>query len=164
MLIRKSTKIKIEMILLILLPMPKKHFNANTNSNSNANNKSKYKLKITNQGIISTSNKSRIASKDILIAEEIKTIFEPLSTAKLSHFKCKTHMTKANTFDNEEICQKKCQKQCQKICQKKRQKDCQKICQKECQKIAFSQSVKLRVTGRISGDEFYVYPHLTRPG
>ena len=36
--------------------------------------------------------------------------------------------------------------------------------QKECQKIAPSQSVKLRVTGRISGDELYVYPHLTRSG
>ena len=48
----------------------------------------------------------------------------------------------------------------QKICQK----ECQKICQKERQKIASSQSAKLRVTERISGDELYVYPHLTRSG
>ena len=40
----------------------------------------------------------------------------------------------------------------------------QKICQKERQKIASSQSAKLRVTERISGDELYVYPHLTRSG
>ena len=44
------------------------------------------------------------------------------------------------------------------------QTECQKICQKECQKIPSSQSVKLRVTGRISGDELYVCPHLTRSG
>ena len=85
-------------------------------------------------------------------------------------------------------CQKICQKECQKICQKdvrknvrryvrknvKRyvrriyqkmcQKECQKICQKERQKIASSQSAKLRVTEHISGDELYVYPHLTRSG
>ena len=48
----------------------------------------------------------------------------------------------------------------QKICQK----ECQKICQKERQKIASSQSAKLRVTEHISGDELYVYPHLTRSG
>ena len=34
---------------------------------------------------------------------------------------------------------------------------------KECQKIASNQSVKLKVTG-MSGDELYVYPHLTRSG
>ena len=44
------------------------------------------------------------------------------------------------------------------------QKECQKICQKERQKIASSQSAKLRVTEHISGDELYVYPHLTRSG
>ena len=44
------------------------------------------------------------------------------------------------------------------------QKECQKICQKERQKIASSQSAKLRVTKHISGDELYVYPHLTRSG
>ena len=60
------------------------------------------------------------------------------------------------------ICQKICQKECQKIYQKICQKECQKICQKERQKIASSQSAKLRVTERISGDELYVYPHLTR--
>ena len=38
------------------------------------------------------------------------------------------------------------------------------ICQKERQKFASSQSAKLRVTERISGDELYVYPHLTRSG
>ena len=54
----------------------------------------------------------------------------------------------------------RCQKECQKICQK----ECQKICQKERQKIASSQSAKLRVTEHISGDELYVYPHLTRSG
>ena len=48
-------------------------------------------------------------------------------------------------------------------------KDMSKRCQKEyrkifCQKIASSQSAKLRVTERISGDELYVYPHLTRSG
>ena len=59
-------------------------------------------------------------------------------------------------------CQKICQKECQKICQKICQKECQKICQKERQKIASSQSAKLRVTEHISGDELYVYPHLTR--
>ena len=42
--------------------------------------------------------------------------------------------------------------------------ECQKICQKERQKIASSQSAKLRVTEHISGDELYVYPHLTRSG
>ena len=61
-------------------------------------------------------------------------------------------------------CQKICQKECQKIYQKICQKECQKICQKERQKIASSQSAKLRVTERISGDELYVYPHLTRSG
>ena len=61
-------------------------------------------------------------------------------------------------------CQKICQKECQKICQKICQKECQKICQKERQKIVSSQSAKLRVTERISGDELYVYPHLTRSG
>ena len=61
-------------------------------------------------------------------------------------------------------CQKICQKECQKICQKICQKECQKICQKERQKIASSPSAKLRVTERISGDELYVYPHLTRSG
>ena len=60
--------------------------------------------------------------------------------------------------------QKICQKECQKICQKICQKECQKICQKERQKIVSSQSAKLRVTERISGDELYVYPHLTRSG
>ena len=40
----------------------------------------------------------------------------------------------------------------------------QKICQTECPKVASSESVKLTVTGRISGDELYVYPHLTRSG
>ena len=60
------------------------------------------------------------------------------------------------------ICQKICQKECQKIYQKICQKECRKICQKERQKIASSQSAKLRVTERISGDELYVYPHLTR--
>ena len=49
-------------------------------------------------------------------------------------------------------------------CQKDYRKICQKICQKECQKIASSQSAKLRVTERLSGDELYVYPHLTRSG
>ena len=44
------------------------------------------------------------------------------------------------------------------------QKECQKIRQKERQKIASSQSAKLRVTEHISGDELYVYPHLTRSG
>ena len=44
------------------------------------------------------------------------------------------------------------------------QKIYQKICQKERRKIASSQSAKLRVTERISGDELYVYPHLTRSG
>ena len=48
----------------------------------------------------------------------------------------------------------------QKICQK----ECQKMCQKERQKIASSQCAKLRVTEHISGDELYVYPHLTRSG
>ena len=62
------------------------------------------------------------------------------------------------------ICQKICQKECQKIYQKICQKECQKVCQKERQKIASSQSAKLRVTERISGDESYVYPHLTRSG
>ena len=62
------------------------------------------------------------------------------------------------------ICQKICQKECQKIYQKICQKECQKICQKERQKIASSQSAKLRVTERISGDELYVYPHLTPSG
>ena len=62
------------------------------------------------------------------------------------------------------ICQKICQKECQKIYPKICQKECQKICQKELQKIASSQSAKLRVTERISGDELYVYPHLTRSG
>ena len=74
--------------------------------------------------------------------------------------------------DMSERCQKEyqkiCQKECQKICQKEWrkicQKECQKICQKERQKIASSQSAKLRVTERISGDELYVYPHLTRSG
>ena len=61
-------------------------------------------------------------------------------------------------------CQKICQKECQKIYQKICQKECQKICQKERQKIASSQSAKLRVTEHISGDELYVYPHLTRSG
>ena len=61
-------------------------------------------------------------------------------------------------------CQQICQKECQKIYQKICQKECQKICQKERQKIASSQSAKLRVTERISGDELYVYPHLTRSG
>ena len=42
--------------------------------------------------------------------------------------------------------------------------ECQKICQKECQKIASSQSAKLKVTERISGDRLYVYPHLTGSG
>ena len=66
----------------------------------------------------------------------------------------------------------RCQTEYQKICQKEKQKIYQKICQKECQnicpkerqKIASSQSAKLRVTERISGDELYVYPHLTRSG
>ena len=62
------------------------------------------------------------------------------------------------------ICQKICQKECQKIYQRICQKECQKICQKERQKIASSQSAKLRITERISGDELYVYPHLTRSG
>ena len=53
---------------------------------------------------------------------------------------------------------------CQKIYQKICQKACQNICQKERQKIASSQSAKLRVTEHISGDELYVYPHLTRSG
>ena len=53
---------------------------------------------------------------------------------------------------------------CQKIYQKICQKECQKICQKERQKIASSQSAKLRVTEHISGNELYVYPHLTRSG
>ena len=57
---------------------------------------------------------------------------------------CQTECQKIN--------QKACQTDCQEICQKECQKQCQKICQKECQKIASSQSVKLRVTGRISGD------------
>ena len=61
-------------------------------------------------------------------------------------------------------CQKICQKECQKIYQKICQKECQKICQKERQKIASSQSAQLRVTEHISGDELYVYPHLTRSG
>ena len=61
-------------------------------------------------------------------------------------------------------CQKICQKECQKIYQKICQKECQKICQKERQKIASSQSAKLRITEHISGDELYVYPHLTRSG
>ena len=61
-------------------------------------------------------------------------------------------------------CQKICQKECQKIYQKIYQKECQKICQKERQKIASSQSAKLRVTEHISGDELYVYPHLTQSG
>ena len=64
----------------------------------------------------------------------------------------------------QKICQKECQKIFQKIYQKICQKECQKICQKERQKIASSQSAKLRVTERISGDELYVYPHLTRSG
>ena len=64
----------------------------------------------------------------------------------------------------QKICQKECQKICQKECQKICQKECQKICQKERQKIASSQSAKLRVTEHISGDELYVYPHLTRSG
>ena len=58
----------------------------------------------------------------------------------------------------------RCQKECQKICQKECQKIYQKICQKERQKIASRQSAKLRVTEHISGDELYVYPHLTRSG
>ena len=66
--------------------------------------------------------------------------------------------------DMSERCQKECQKECQKIYQKICQKECQKICQKERQKIASSQSAKLRVTEHISGDELYVYPHLTWSG
>ena len=64
----------------------------------------------------------------------------------------------------QKTCQKICQKECQKICQKICQKECLKICQKECQKIVSSQSAKLRVTERISGDQLYVYPHPTRSG
>ena len=85
----------------------------------------------------------------------------------------------------QKICQKECQKECQKICQKDVRKNIgryvkryvrknvrryirryvrKKICQKERQKIASSQSAKLRVTECISGDELYVYPHLTRSG
>ena len=56
----------------------------------------------------------------------------------------------------------RCQKECQKIYQKICQKECQRIYQKERQKIASSQSAKWRVTDHISGDELYVYPHLTR--
>ena len=64
----------------------------------------------------------------------------------------------------QKICQKKCQKEKQRIYQKMCQKECQNIDQKERQKIASSQSAKLRVIERISGDELYVYPHLTRSG
>ena len=75
-------------------------------------------------------------------------------------------MSQRMSKDMSERCQKEyrkiCQKECQKIYQKICQKECQKICQKERQKIASSQSAKLRVTERISGDEMYVYPHLTR--
>ena len=76
-------------------------------------------------------------------------------------------MSERMSKDMSERCQKEyrkiCQKkECQKICQKECQKIYQKICQKECQKIASGQSAKLRVTERISGDELYVYPHLTR--
>ena len=63
-------------------------------------------------------------------------------------------------FDMSERMSKDMSEECPKICQK----ECQKICQKERQKIASSQSAKLRVTERISGDEVYVYPHLTRSG
>ena len=77
-------------------------------------------------------------------------------------------MSERMSKDMSERCQKEyrkiCQKECQKIYQKICQKECQKICQKERQKIASSQSAKLRVTERISGDEVYVYPHLTRSG
>ena len=77
-------------------------------------------------------------------------------------------MSESMSKDMSERCQKECQKICQKECQKIYekicQKECQKICQKERQKIASSQSAKLRVTEHISGDELYVYPHLTRSG
>ena len=61
---------------------------------------------------------------------------------------------------NFESCMKKLATTVLQVCQK----ECQKICQKECQKIASSQAAKLRATERISGDELYVYPHLTRSG
>ena len=93
---------------------------------------------------------------------------------------CQKECQKICQKECQKICQKECQKICQKECQKIRQKECQKICQTEfqktcqkecqkecqkiCQKIASSQSAKLRVTECISGDELYVYPHLTRSG
>ena len=77
---------------------------------------------------------------------------------------CQKECQKICQKELQKICQKECQKISQKECQKICQKACQKICQKESQKIASNQFAKLRITERMSGDELYVYPHLTRSG
>ena len=79
-------------------------------------------------------------------------------------------MSERMSKDMSESCQKEfeniCQKEFQKICQKAYQmicqKECQKICQKKRKKIVSSHSAKFKVTESISGDEWYVCPHLTR--
>ena len=105
---------------------------------------------------------SEIMSKDMSerMSEDMSERMSKDMPERMSERMSKDMSERMSKDMSERMSEDICPKECQKICQK----ECQKICQKECQKIASSQSAKLRVTERISGDELYVYPHLTRSG